>query len=313
MRVFLAAHRARFAAVGIEQHGGLADGATFLYFIDLPLHLEIDCLLHEAEGIQVLDLAPGAERFARAAHRDVGVAAKRAFLHVAVTNADPLHQCVQRLGIGDRLGGRAHVRLGDDFQQRRTGAIQVDAGPAVKILMQRLAGIFFEMGAGEPDELLGRRVTRADSYRESTAGYHRRLELTDLIALGQIGVEIILAGEDRARRDLRADRQAKLDGTHHGLAIEYRQDAGQRDVDRVGLHIWLGAEGDAAAGKYLRFGSQLGVGFQPDDDFPAHFATSGICVCQSVAFWYWCATLSIFASPNQLPMICKPTGIGFAN
>jgi hypothetical protein len=51
------------------------------------------------------------------AHRDVGVAAERAFLHVAVADADPAHQRVQGLGIGDGFGGRAHVGLGDDLQQ----------------------------------------------------------------------------------------------------------------------------------------------------------------------------------------------------
>jgi hypothetical protein len=55
---------------------------------------------------------------------------------------------MQCLGIGDRLGRRAHVRLGDDFQQRRAGAVEVDAGAPVEVFVQRLAGVFFEMGAG---------------------------------------------------------------------------------------------------------------------------------------------------------------------
>jgi hypothetical protein len=37
---------------------------------------------------------------------------------------------VQGLGVGDGFGGGAHVGLGHDFQQRRAGAVQVDAGLA---------------------------------------------------------------------------------------------------------------------------------------------------------------------------------------
>ena len=69
------------------------------------------------------------------------------FLHVAVADAEPDDERVQRAGVGDRLGARAHVGLGDDLQQRRAGAVQVDAGLAVVVLVQRLAGVFLEVGA----------------------------------------------------------------------------------------------------------------------------------------------------------------------
>jgi hypothetical protein len=92
-------------------------------------------------------------------HRHVGVATEAAFLHVAVANAYPLHQGVQRLGVGHGFRARTHVGLGDDFQQRRAGAVEVDAGTAVEILVQRLAGIFFEVGAGQVHVLLDRGFT----------------------------------------------------------------------------------------------------------------------------------------------------------
>ena len=128
LRVFLAAHRPRFAAVGVVEARLLDDGAAFADQLDLAPHLEFDRLLHEAEAVEVLDLAARAElRFAGRAHRDVGVAAEAALLHVAVADADPLDQRVQRLGIGHGLGGAAHVGLGDDLEQRRPGAVEVDA------------------------------------------------------------------------------------------------------------------------------------------------------------------------------------------
>jgi hypothetical protein len=142
------------------------------------------------------------------AHRDVGVAAEGAFLHVAVADADPRHQGVQGLGVGHGLGGGAHVRLGDDLQQRRAGAVEVDAGHAVEVFVQRLAGVLFQVGAGDADGL-GR---VADLDVEAAALDDGQLELADLVALGQVGVEVVLAGEDVDGVELGADGQAEADG-----------------------------------------------------------------------------------------------------
>ena len=49
VRVFLGAHGACLAAVGVEQHGGLLDGQAVLDAVDLPLHFIVDGLLHEFE------------------------------------------------------------------------------------------------------------------------------------------------------------------------------------------------------------------------------------------------------------------------
>jgi hypothetical protein len=62
--------------------------------LDLPLHFVFDRLLQKLETVEVLDLAAGAE-FLLAngfAHRDVGVNAEAAFLHIAVADAEPRHQ-----------------------------------------------------------------------------------------------------------------------------------------------------------------------------------------------------------------------------
>jgi hypothetical protein len=40
-----------------------------------------------------------------------------------------------------------------DLQQWCTGAIEVEPGHAVKVLVQRLAGVLFQVGAGDADAL----------------------------------------------------------------------------------------------------------------------------------------------------------------
>jgi hypothetical protein len=76
VRVFLGAHGARLAGVGVEQHGGLLDGVAVLDLLDLPADLVVDRLLHERNEFRFLisrrvpSGAPGL------AHRHVGVAAE---------------------------------------------------------------------------------------------------------------------------------------------------------------------------------------------------------------------------------------------
>src|SRR6185436_3778369 len=227
---------------------------------DLALRLEFDRLLHEAEGVQILQLAAGAELLlAGLSHRNVGVAAEGAFLHVAVADADPDHERVQLACVGDGLCGAAQIGLGNDFQQRRAGPVEIDAG-AVASLVQGLARVLLEMGARETNHLL--------AHFHLTALHDRQLVLADLVALRQVGIEVVLAGEDRARIDLAVDGETELDGALDGSAIHHRQHARQGNVDRRSLAVWRGAESGRGAGEHLAARRELRVRLDADDDFP---------------------------------------------
>ncbi len=197
-RVFLGAHGAGFAGIRIEQHRGLLNCVTILNLLNLPTHLVVNGLLHELETVQILDLTARTQGLAGLAHRHVGVATKAAFLHVAVANANPGHDLVQLFGIGHRLGAGSHVGLGHDLQQRRAGTVQVNAGLPDKVFVQRLAGVFFQMGAHQAH----RHFFIAEKELDTPALYHRDFKLANLVALGQIGVKIILACKDAARCDM---------------------------------------------------------------------------------------------------------------
>jgi hypothetical protein len=116
------------------------------------LYFAVDRLLDKTERVDVLDLAAGAELgLTHRAHRHVAVATQRAFGHVAVADAQVAHQGVHGLDVGHGFLGAAHVRLGNDFQQRGAGAVQVDAGGAAEFFVQALAGIFFKVRTGNAD------------------------------------------------------------------------------------------------------------------------------------------------------------------
>jgi len=212
------------------------------------------------------------ERRAGAAHGDVGVAAQRALLHVAVADADPAHERVQRLGVGDRFLRRAHVRLRDDLEERGARAVQVDAAHAAEILVQRLARVLLEVRAGEAHALLA----LAQHDRDRAAGDDRLLVLADLVALRKVRVEIVLAREDAARGDRAAHREPEADRTFDRAAVEDRQRPGEREIHGARLRVGRGAERGGGAREDLRRGRELRVGLEADDDFPGHRRCVGV-------------------------------------
>jgi hypothetical protein len=89
--------------------------------------------------------------------------------------------------------------------------------------MQRLAGVFFEVRAGDADRARGT-VVEADL--DLTGAHDRALELTDLIALRQVRIEVVLSVEDTARADVRADRNAERHGHSNRRFVQHRQCTG---------------------------------------------------------------------------------------
>ncbi len=80
---------------------------------------------------------------------------------------------------------------------------------------------------------------------------NRQLHLADLIALGQVRVEVVLAGKHVVLADFGVHCQAELDGHAHGFLVQHRQYARHAQVDEAGLRVGLGAERGRATGKNL--------------------------------------------------------------
>ncbi len=144
----------------------------------------------------------------------------------------------------------------------------------MEVLMQALAGVFLQMGAGDADAL-ALAVFQVDV--EVSLAHHWQLELADLVALGQVGVEVVLAREHRARRDVGLHGQAELHGHAHGRFVEHGKRTGIAQVDDAGLGVGRRAITRRGTGKDLAAGGELGVDFQPDHDFPFHCAIPQKC------------------------------------
>ena len=117
LRIFLRAHRSRFVAIRIVEARFLDDGSAVFDQFDLPPGFEFDRMLQKTKAVQVLDLAARAKHGrASRPHGNVGVTAEAAFLQVAVADADPADERVQRFRVSDRLRSAPEIGLGHDLE-----------------------------------------------------------------------------------------------------------------------------------------------------------------------------------------------------
>ena len=107
---------------------------------------------------------------------------------------------------------------------------------------------------------------------DSAAVHDRQLVLADLIALRQIRVEVVLAREHGAPRDLAVRREAELDGHRDGFGVQHGQHARVAQVDEARLTVRRRAVSRRRAGEDLGFRRELRVDLEADDDFPVHCA-----------------------------------------
>ena len=271
MRLFLRAHRAGFPVARIVEPRFLVDLATILENGDLAPRLDLDGLADEADRIDVLDLAARAQRRTRTPDRDIDVRAEIALLHIAIAGAEIAQDLAQLGHIGLRLLGRAKVRLRDDFHQRDTGAVQINKGIVRILIMDRLAGILLQVQPLDPDH---DRLGLPRHIDDNLALTHDRFgELADLVALGQIGIEIVLPIETRLAVDLRLQAQPGPNRLRDAFAIDDGEHARHGRIDKAHMRVRLAAKSGRGPGKKLGLRIDLRVDLHTDDDFPIGFGT----------------------------------------
>jgi hypothetical protein len=94
------------------------------------------------------------------------------------------------------------------------------------------------------------------------------LELADLIALGQIGVEVVLAVKARVIVDVPVDAEPGLHRLLHAMLIQHRQHAWKGRIDEGDVRIRLLPKRRRRPGKQLGIGDDLGMNLQPDHHLP---------------------------------------------
>ena len=137
---------------------------------------------------------------------------KAALLHVAVADAEVRRGCARSaLRYAPASSARAEVGLADDLEQRHAGAVEVDprlSRPPRTSWMFLPASSSMWMRVMPDVPLLAVRPRRSSAPPRAD----RQLVLRDLVALGQVRVEVVLAGEDGSSpRSCAAEGQAGAD------------------------------------------------------------------------------------------------------
>ena len=269
MREFLRAHRLGAPRGDVPQARFLRDRAARFDRADLPLDFVFERVRQIAERIQILHFGLRPE-FRRAAqpHAHVGVAAQRAFLHVAVAHFRVFEDLLQRVEVRVGLGGRAQVRLGNDFDQRDAAAVEIDVAPAVgigKAFVQALARVVFHVQPRDADALFLALDFDLDPARQR----QRQLVHRNLVALRQIGIKVVLARKARARLNRAVDRQRRAQRQLQRPLVQHRQRPRQPQAHGTRIRIRRRAEFRRAAAKRLRQRVELRVHLEPDHSFVA--------------------------------------------
>ena len=165
------------------------------------------------------------------------------------------------------------VGLADDLHQRRAAPVEVhqrvvgavDAARGAAGVDQ-LARVLLHVHPGDAHPV-GAAVLQL--HVQMPADAQGQVVLRDLVGLGQVGIEVVLAVEDGALGDAAVEGQGDAGGVLHRLLVGHRQHARMPQADRADVGVGRLAEGDLAAAEHLGAGAQLHVDLEADDGFPA--------------------------------------------
>ena len=88
--------------------------------------------------------------------------------------------------------------------------------------------------------------------------------LADLVALREVGIEVVLAVEDRPRDDLALERPGDHQRELDRPLVGHRQRARMPEAHRARMDVGLVAERQPATAEHLRAGRELDVDLEPD-------------------------------------------------
>ena len=133
------------------------------------------------------------------------------------------------------------------------------------LVVQALARVLFQMQPldADRDSLAAQQIDDHFALADD-----RVLVLADLIALRQVGVEIVLPVEDRVEIDLRLQPEPGADGLGDAALVDHRQHAGHGGIDQAHMAVRLASEFGRGAGEQLGVGGNLRMDLHADHHLP---------------------------------------------
>ncbi len=256
--VFLGAHGGGFHRFGIPAARFLHNRDGMRHAFALAARLVFKRRVNAAEGVHVLDFHLRAELL-RAARTDgdVHIAAHVAFFEIAVRYSGVDEHLLERGQVGDRFVGAGHIRLGDNFHERRAAAVEVHPGRGRVVV--DLGRVLLEMDVVDADKL-ARAIRKSDFHAAANA--QRRAVLRNLVVLCHVRIEVVLPVECGVAVNLAPKHHPAHASELYRLLVHHRQCPGIAQTHRADVSVRLAAGLQQAAAKHLRGRFELHVRFQ---------------------------------------------------
>jgi hypothetical protein len=136
-----------------------------------------------------------------------------------------------------------------------------------------LPRILFEVNAFDAHQPRGgcALIIGTQFHQHFALAHDGRVELGNLVALRQVGIEVILAVKGRGQMDLGLQPKPGAHRLRHAGLVDDGQHAGHAGVDKGHIGIGFGTEPGRGAGEQFRPGGDLGVHLHADHKFPVVF------------------------------------------
>ena len=271
MSLFLGTHGQRNALIRVPGAGFLHDVTAVLQDFLLAFDFVGKRVLNRLEGVDVLHLRLGAQRFCSLRTQgNIEVSTQVSLFHAAVGNIDVFEDGFDLFHIGTRFLRRSHIRLRNDLDERHTGTVVVYIG-RIRILdgiagMNELARVLLHVDTRDADALLA--VFRIDIHVAMLSD--RQIVLGGLEVFRQIRIVVVLAVKLAEFIDGAVQGETRLDGKLHHPFIDDRQYAGKAQAYRTYMGILLRTEGSGTAAENFRLCFQFTMDFQSNDCFITH-------------------------------------------
>ena len=119
--------------------------------------------------------------------------------------------------VADDLIRRAEVGFADDFDQRHAAAVVIHHGGIRGGVVHQLSRVLLHVNLVNADDLSA--AVLGFNLNASVAA-DGEVELADLVRLGKVGIEVVLAVEFVVARDLAVQRESCLGRVFHNRLVE---------------------------------------------------------------------------------------------
>ena len=150
--------------------------------------------------------------------------------------------------------------------KRRTRSIEVNfrLPLAARFVVDTFSGVLLQVSPLERDVACFERAFGVGD-RQIALTADRLIKLTDLITLGQIGIEIVFAIPFGVPRDFAVQCQSCFDRQFESAGVDHRQRSRHAGTNRARLRIGIGTVLRRTTAKQFRLRIELHVNFEADD------------------------------------------------